>query len=67
VKLSRDGHGKNAGILNRLISKKIEPCLADALISIGANSETAIIIDIKDDEFIYRTRKKSARKTVKKR
>lgn len=71
VSLSHNEHGKNAGILNRLISKRIEPCLADALISVGGDQKTSITIDAKDGEFTYRTRKspsrKTSRKTVKKR
>jgi len=52
VKMSKDEHGGNATILNRLISKKIESCISDALVSIGKEFYN-IMIDVKDDVFIY--------------
>lgn len=57
VKSSKSEHGKNAGSLNRLISKKIEPSLADALISIGNNKSYSVVMDVENEEFVCRKRK----------
>jgi ATP-dependent Clp protease ATP-binding subunit ClpC len=56
IKLGKLEHGKNATILNRLISKKIEPCISDALMSLDKDFHF-ITIGVKDDEFIYKARK----------
>jgi ATP-dependent Clp protease ATP-binding subunit ClpA len=52
IKLVKSEHGKNATALNRLMSKKIEPCMSDALMSMNKGFHT-ITIDVKDDAFIY--------------
>jgi len=57
VKMSKDEYGMNANILNRLIVKQIEPCIADALMSLELNTTYNIIIDVKDGEFVYKKRK----------
>lgn len=57
IKMGKAEHGKNATILNRLISKKVEPCISDALMSMNKDCHV-IIIDVKDDKFVYKARKK---------
>jgi ATP-dependent Clp protease ATP-binding subunit ClpC len=64
IKMGKKEHGKNATILNRLISKKIEPCISDALISSKKDSQS-IIIETKDDNFVYRVKKGSSREKSK--
>jgi ATP-dependent Clp protease ATP-binding subunit ClpB len=56
IKMGKAEHGKNATILNRLISKKIEPCISDALMSIDKDFHV-ITIGVKDDEFVYKAKK----------
>lgn len=56
AKISTKEHGKNANILKRLIAKKIEPCISDALLSMD-NKEHIITIDVKDDKVVYRKSK----------
>jgi ATP-dependent Clp protease ATP-binding subunit ClpA len=56
LKIGKDEYGKNATVLNRLVGKKIEPCISDALMS-SDKSFYVITIDIKDDEFIFRKKK----------
>ena len=54
VKMSKKEHGKNATVIRRLISKEIEICVSDALLSLGNKSLYTITIDTKKDQFIYR-------------
>lgn len=56
IKLSKEEHGANATILNRLISKKIEPCISDALIECGEGS--TIMISADNDNFVYKKQPK---------
>ena len=58
IKIGKQDHGKNAAILNRLISKKIEPCISDALMSMNNKDVYTITIGVKDDAFVHKTRKK---------
>jgi ATP-dependent Clp protease ATP-binding subunit ClpC len=61
LKKSETEHGNNAAILNRIVSKHIEPCVADALSAIdqmGLKKIQSITIDAKKDEFIYELTKK---------
>ena len=60
VKMSKSSHGKNATMFKRLIAKEIEPCISDALMSLGDGRQT-ITIDVKDDKFIYVVRKTSTK------
>jgi ATP-dependent Clp protease ATP-binding subunit ClpA len=51
VKMSKVEHGKNASVLKRLISRDIEPCISDALLSTGKLSKdkkVTILIDVDD-------------------
>jgi len=57
VKISKTEHGKNAGMLNRLISKQIEPCIADALLSLPVNKVHKIFIGVDGDQFVYLKKK----------
>lgn len=52
INLSKEEHGKNATLLNRLVSKEIEPCLSDSLLSLG-NKSYVITISVKNGELIY--------------
>jgi hypothetical protein len=62
VEMSKKVYGKNATILNRLISKEIEPCISDALLSIKGTGFYTITVDFKDGKFIYRKRKRKGSK-----
>ncbi len=57
IKMSKDEHGGNATILNRLISKKIESCISDALILIGSHPVIKdfynITINVEDEGFVH--------------
>lgn len=59
IKMGKEEHGKNATIFNRLISKKVEPCISDALMSIDkSNTNTYVIsVGVKDDKFVYKIKK----------
>jgi len=50
LKLSKEEHGSNATVLNRLIAKKIEPCVSDALT--GRGSGCIIFISVENDNFV---------------
>ncbi len=53
---SKKDHGKNATIFDRLISREIEPCISDALLSF--DKEFYIItISVKNDEFVFKKKK----------
>lgn len=54
---SKKDHGKNAMVLNRLISKKIEPCISDVLMSMDKNFYL-ITVYAKDGEFYCLKEKK---------
>ena len=56
LKFSKDEHGSNATVLNRLVSKKIEPCISDALS--GHKDNCVITVDVEDDEFVCKAGKK---------
>lgn len=58
IKLGKKEHGKNATSLGRLISKNIESCISDALISLERKSSYTVTIDVKGDEFVYKKRKR---------
>lgn len=52
IELGKDEHGTNAMAIERIISKNIEPCIADGLLSIKEqNKEHTIEVEIKDNEF----------------
>ncbi|TRZ80307.1 ATP-dependent Clp protease ATP-binding subunit [bacterium] len=61
VKMSKDEYGMNANILNRLIVKQVEPCVADALMSLDVNIMYGVTISVKDGEFIHTKRKSSSK------
>lgn len=52
IKFGKSEHGKNAAILNRIISKKIEPCISDALMSLDKNFHIINII-VNENNFEY--------------
>jgi ATP-dependent Clp protease ATP-binding subunit ClpC len=52
VALSKKEHGMNANMINRLIEKNLETCVADAILELGQKVNDMIIeISIKDDKF----------------
>jgi len=58
VSLLGTEHGMNANVINRLIEKKLEPCLADSLLEIMKNEGNYnITIGIKNSEFSVKHRK----------
>jgi len=62
IEMTKEQHGKNATMLNRLISKEIEPCISDALMSIPSSDIGfyTITIDTKADGFGFRKRKRKS-------
>jgi len=54
IAMQKGEYGSNATVLNRLITKKIEPCISDALLSIDDNKFYTITIDAKKGKFTYR-------------
>ena len=57
VKLSKNEHGINAMNLDRLISSKLEPCLADVLLTIEDQENHTITIEVTNGEFIAKKQK----------
>lgn len=59
VKLSEKEHGINAMILDRLVSKYLEPCLADVFLNLENKPDICytVTIDVKNDEFVANKRK----------
>lgn len=57
IKMGKSDHGKNAAVLNRIISKKIEPCISDALMSLDKNFHIINVI-VNDDKFEYTLKEK---------
>jgi len=64
---SKSEHGLNATIVDRLISKEIEPCIADKLLEIkhDSNYKYSIEVDEKDGKFISEIIKKKISKSEK--
>lgn len=50
IKMSKEEHGSNATVLNRLVSKKVEPVISDALMKRGGSF--SIHLDVLNDEFV---------------
>jgi len=65
LKKSKTEYGKNANILERLITKEIEPCIADALLSLSKGLCT-ITVDTKGDKFVYKKKTKAKKSTKSK-
>lgn len=68
--LSKEEHGMNANIFRRLISKQIEPCVSDILLSSDSKECYTITVNVKDQKFICRktvARKKTPKKIEKKK
>jgi ATP-dependent Clp protease ATP-binding subunit ClpA len=61
IKMSKNEHGKNAMVLNRIITKKIEPCVSDALMSLGQDFYSITIV-VEDDAFSYKIEKEEKTK-----
>ena len=53
MEMSKEEHGVNATVINRLISKYIEPVVADALES---ESKKDVVIDFKDKKFFIKSK-----------
>jgi len=56
IETSKKEYGKNASMLNRLISKKIEPCISNTLMDLKKGSYT-LTVDVKDNDFVCRYKK----------
>ena len=59
VALSKKEHGMNANLINRLIEKNLETCVADAILDLGDKiNDKTIEVSIKDDKFniTYKTK-----------
>ena len=50
VKMSKEEHGGNANTLNRIISKKVENCISDVLMS--CKNPKKVVISVKDGDFV---------------
>lgn len=57
VALSKDDHGMNANVINRIIEKNLETALADSFLNIEGDSNYSILVDIKDGDFVVKTKK----------
>lgn len=57
VEMSKDEHGMNANVINRIIEKNLETVLADAFLSLDNDSSYTINVDIKDGEFTVKSKK----------
>jgi ATP-dependent Clp protease ATP-binding subunit ClpA len=60
IELSKSEHGLNAMKIERLVSKYIEPCLADMFLNLEKedNMNYNVIIEVKNDKFIAKKSKK---------
>lgn len=60
LKISKEEHGLNATVINRLVSKYIEPCVADIILDLPASEDVlyTITIEHKDNEFIAKAKKR---------
>jgi len=63
VAMSKQEHGMNANVINRIIEKNLETSLADAFLQLENNSYYTLNVDIKDSQFIVKS-KKSNRKQI---
>ena len=52
IKLTKDEHGINAMAIERIISKHLEPCIADGLLSLKNQNEHTITVSIIDNKFV---------------
>lgn len=62
LKISKEEHGLNATVINRLITKYIEPCVADAILDIpdnnGLDSEYSVLVEPDGENlFLAKTKK----------
>jgi ATP-dependent Clp protease ATP-binding subunit ClpA len=64
VRLSKQEHGMNANVINRIIEKTLEPSLADAFLSLDSVSNFVITVSMKDDQFVTKTEKVNGSKKV---
>ena len=66
VAMSKQEHGTNANVINRIIEKNLEAALADTLLSIEEDIAYIINVDVKDGVFVVESSKvkKSRRKQL---
>jgi len=57
IEKSKKEHGTNANMLNRIISREIEPCISDTLLTIKGHDKYNIRIDVENDQFVGCKRK----------
>jgi len=65
VTKSKQSHGGNATVLDRLIAREIEPCVSDALLSLDQNYYV-ISIGVKKGELTFSKRKSASPTTERK-
>jgi ATP-dependent Clp protease ATP-binding subunit ClpA len=57
VEKSKKEHGKNANMLHRIISKDIESCISDVLLTIKGKDSYSISVDVDNNQFVCHKRK----------
>ncbi|HUU41054.1 MAG TPA: AAA family ATPase, partial [Desulfatiglandales bacterium] len=64
VKLSKTEHGMNATIIDRLVSKYLEPCLADVFLKLENQDKICytVTVNVKNNEFIAKKRQRKCDK-----
>lgn len=65
--LMESDHGMNAMLIDRLLAKYLEPCIADAFLKIESSESNSFVISIsvKDKKFISSKRQKKSSKNTK--
>lgn len=63
VTMSKLEHGMNANVINRIIEKNLETALADAFLSLENDSSYTLNVDIKDGQFVVKSKKSNRKQT----
>jgi ATP-dependent Clp protease ATP-binding subunit ClpA len=63
ISLAKNQHGQNANPLKRIISSKIEPCLANAILSTPDHENKIITVSVKGNDFVATLKEKRPKKT----
>jgi len=64
VDISKKEHGTNATLIKRLISKEIEPCIADTLLSFEPNFSYVITTTVLNKSFVCKKKKINEKTTT---
>lgn len=62
VCMSKQEHGMNANVINRIIEKNLESVLADAFLDLDSSSKYTMTVDVKDCSFHVKTKKINKKK-----